>query len=379
MKILHVTPAYYPATYWGGPIYSVYGLCNALANIPGVTLRVLTADAAGPKRSDSVQVSNFPERYPGGYEVFFCRRLWGASISPGMLFRLWPMIKWADVVHLNGVYSPPTIPTLLICRILGKPVVWSPHGALQRWEGATKPLLKRAWEWACNALVKRGRCILHVTSEQEGADSRARILNATSELIPNGVEIPEGLPDREWLPGGKLRLLYIGRLHPIKGIENLLHALKIFDGHNVSLSIFGSGEESYVNSLKELVRQLGLGGQVWFKGHVDGEGREQAFLGADVCVVPSFSENFGMVVAEALAHGVPVIASKGTPWSGLDNHGCGFWVENDAHSLVQVISRLRGLDLNSMGSCGRHWMKEQYGEDAAAKKVWLLYESLSWN
>ena len=85
MKVVHVVPTFYPATYWGGPIYSVYGLCNALVKIPGVSLKVLTTDAASHSRNDSVHVSGFPMHYPEGYEVYFCRRLWGASFSPRRL------------------------------------------------------------------------------------------------------------------------------------------------------------------------------------------------------------------------------------------------------------------------------------------------------
>jgi hypothetical protein len=156
---------------------SVYGLCNALAGRAGMHLRVLTTDTAGLKLSESVPVTNFPMIYPPGYEVFFCHRQWAASFSTDLLLRLWPMIRWADVVHLTAVYSPPTIPTLLICRLLNKPVVWSPRGALQRWEKTRKPLVKKVWERICNALICRTRCILHVTSDKETRESFSRISN----------------------------------------------------------------------------------------------------------------------------------------------------------------------------------------------------------
>lgn len=377
VKIVHVTPAFYPATYWGGPIYSVYGLCNALANINAVTLRVVTTDSAGPSRSDAVEVSAFPMRYAGGYDVFFCRRWWAASVSPSMFLRLWPMIRWADVVHLTGVYSPPTIPTLLICRLLGKPVVWSPRGALQRWEGTTKPLFKKAWEWICNALIKPGRCILHVTSKHEAAVSVARISKAVAELVPNGVDIPEALPDRVWLPDGKLRLLYLGRLHPIKGIENLLRALTTLDDGSVSLAICGSGDEAYSLGLRQMVRELGLERCVSFQGHVNGEEKKNVFMQADVCVVPSFTENFGMVVAEALAHAVPVVASRGTPWAEVEKHGCGLWVENTPESLAVALGEIKSRDLAEMGKRGRAWMARQFSWDSVANRMLNLYERLA--
>jgi len=376
MKVLHITPTYYPATYWGGPIYSVYGLCNAVAKMPGVVLKVLTTDASSPRRSDSVATAGFPALYPGGYEVFFSRRWCGASFSPGMLLRLWPMIRWADVVHLTAVYSPSTIPTLLLCRLLGKPMVWSPRGALQRWEGTTKPIAKGGWERICNALISPKNCILHVTSEQEGLESHARISNAAVTIVPNGVDFPEALPPREWLPGGILRLLYIGRLHAKKGIENLLWALTHLGKETVSLAIYGTGEEAYLLQLRDLVRRIGLQAWVTFQGHIDGDRKLDAFMQADVCMVPSFTENFGMVVAESLAHAVPVIASQGTPWGEMEKRSCGFWVENKPAVLADAIRRIRTKDLQALGETGRNWMRISYSWNSIAQRMLNVYEEL---
>lgn len=376
MNILHIVPTFYPATYWGGPIYSVLGLCNALAKINEVTLRVLTTDSAGPELNDSVKMTGYPIKYPGGFDVFFCKRKWGKDISPSMLLRLWPMIRWADVVHLTSVYSSTTMPTLLICRMLGKPVAWSPRGALQRWEGSTKPLAKWAWEFVCNLLIKPGQCVLHVTSVQELIESSKRMPNAIVEIVTNGVEIPEELPERNWKLGGSLQLLYIGRLHSKKGIENLLLALNLMKNDRISLIICGTGDKVYLSGLFELVRQLGLGGSVSFRGHVEGKEKSKAFFQSDVCIVPSFTENFGMVVAEALAHGIPVIVSKGTPWQEVENISCGLWVDNSPESLVKAISSMRDKNLLEMGERGRKWMKEEFGWEAKTARFFNIYKNL---
>jgi len=315
-------------------------------------------------------------RYPAGYDVFFCRRWWAASISPGMLLRLWPMIRWADVVHLTAVYSPPTIPTLLICRLLRKPVVWSPRGALQRWEGVTKPRLKSYWDGICNSLIGREKCSLHVTSIQEARESSERISCAEAAIVPNGVEIPANLPARSWLPDGRLRLLYLGRLHPIKGIENLLLALKVLTDETVSLTICGSGDEAYLSRLRQLVHGLGLNQRVSFQGHVDGSEKMKAFMHADVCVVPSFSENFGMVVAEALAHGVAVIVGKGAPWEEVQQIGCGLWVANSPEDLAAAIHYIRKSDLPEMGNRGRAWMVESFSWERIAIRMTGIYRQL---
>src|SRR5262249_19218338 len=162
---------------------------------------------------ESLDVSAFPLRYPPGYDVYFFRRLWGRSSSPAMLLRLWSMIRWADVVHLNEVYSPQTIPTLLACRLLGTPVIWSTRGALQRWPGPRRRQAKWLWERVCNSLVAPDRCVLHTTSSIEAGASRDRIPSARVATIPNGVDVPDELPRRP-APDRRLRLLYLGRLDP---------------------------------------------------------------------------------------------------------------------------------------------------------------------
>jgi glycosyltransferase involved in cell wall biosynthesis len=197
------------------------------------------------------------------------------------------------------------------------------------------------------------------------------------EVIPNGVEIPEDLPEREWLPGNKLRLLYLGRLHPKKGIEKLLEAIAILQDETVSLALYGAGDDHYVRNLKSIVRSLGLEQAVTFRGHINGQAKLDAFMRADVCVLPSFTENFGVVVGEALAHAVPVIASHGTPWEGLEIRRCGLWIDNSPEGLADAIRRIRQLDLKEMGMRGRDWIRNEFSWDAIAATMLRIYSDLS--
>lgn len=375
MKVLHVTPTFFPATFFGGPIYSLLGLCNALARRGDVSLRILTTNSAGPAREDHLPAREIPVHCPEGYEIYYCRKWWGKEFSGPLLVKLFPMVRWADVVHLTSVYSFSTLPALFLCRLMRKPLVWSPRGALQRWEGSTRPLLKRIWEMICNWLLSPQRSVLHVTSQNEAEESRRRITRAWVEIVGNGVEIPPALGERAWSPDGTLRLLYIGRLHPKKGIENLLQTLGALDD-KVMLTVCGAGEPAYETSLKNLVHALGLQARVRFQGHVDGERKSTAFREADICVVPSFTENFAMVAAEALAHGVPVIASRGTPWKELTRRDCGLWVENDSASLAKAITEMRSRDLGQMGRSGRQWMQESFSWEVVAARMYAIYRSL---
>jgi len=313
LKVLHVTPSFYLARHYGGTSHSNYALCNASAALPDIELKVLTTDSDGPEKQQRIKVTEFPARLPQGYEVSYCRRLFGADVSLSMLWRLWPMIKWADVVHLSAVYSPPTIPTLLFCKLQGKPVVWSPRGALQRWSGSTRTTLKRVWEVLCNSLCNSDRVLLHTTSEEERNESRARITRATAIMVPNGIDTPKQSTRPDAKQTKQPRLLYLGRLHPIKGIENLLRALAQTDC-DIQLSICGYGSMTYRQSLERLSTELGLEQRVTFNGMVEGEEKEQHFYNADICIVPSYKEAFCLVVAEALSRGIPVIVSRSTPW-----------------------------------------------------------------
>lgn len=381
MNVLHVVPAYYPATYWGGPIFSVYALNNALARLPEVRLKILTTDTCGPLLSDRLDSARLnPALFPN-QEVLFTRRIAGNEVSLELLRKLPFLIRWADVVHLTGTYSFPTIPTLLLCRLSRKPVVWSHRGAIldaREWADAPRKRLKRLWEIVCNALISRANVVAHVTSEKERDAAEARIPKASAVVIPNGVDALESLPDREWLPQGRLRLMYLGRISPKKGLENLVHALDGLNDKTISLTVYGDGPAEYVANVKQLAASLSLSTDaISFAGRVEGEAKEQAFNSSDLCVVPSFSENFCLVIAEALAHGLPVVASRGTPWSRIEDKQCGLWVDNDPRSLALAIETMRKMQLREMGHRGWKWMKSEFGWRTQADVMCQLYRDLS--
>lgn len=335
---------------------------------------MLTTDSDGPTGSQRIPVEAFPTRLPPGYDVFYCRTRFGADISPRMLWLLWPMIRWADVVHLTAVYSPPTMPALLFSKLMGKPVMWSTRGALQRWDGSTRRGVKAIWDRVCNLLCEPGRVELHVTSEEEQRDSALIINRANATVIPNGIDLPTLNGNRRSRTSG-LNLLFLGRLHPIKGIENLLQALANTD-KSVELSICGEGDAGYVRDLRTLASSLSLSNRVEFLGRVDGQAKEDQFQKADLCIVPSFKENFCLVVAESLARGVPVIASTGAPWPGIETNDCGLWVSNDPEELAKSINLATTLPLEEMGKRGRAWMEREYSWSSIAKEMSERYRSL---
>lgn len=376
MRILHVIPWFHPARYFGGPIISVYELCNHLSRESNIELLVLTTDTAGPGRARRLNREDCPDAEYQGYRVIFCRKTIGTAIAPTVWLRIWRAVSWSDVVHITGVYSFTTFPALTAARVLRKPVIWSPRGALQRWAGSRRPGLKALWEGTCRYFLPVDRAVLHLTSAQELTESQKRIRNIPCVVIPNGVHVPALNIARAWIPRGKLRLLFLGRLDPKKGIENLLTAVAQLPTGFCSLRIVGEGDSAYVHSLRRVASELQIIDRVAFTGPLAGAQKEEAFTDSDICVVPSFTENFGMVVAEALAHGTPVIASTGTPWEEIESRKVGRWVPNDPLSLASAIRSMRKDDLPAMGLRGRDWMKAEFSWDRIGKRMLKVYQTM---
>lgn len=372
MKVLHVVPSFYPAHVYGGPTNSTYELCRNLAKL-NCEVRVLTTDANGLNQVLEVEKDK-DVLFEEGFSVRYCRRRLRHSVSPTLLRLLRRYVSWADVVHLHYVYSFPTFPTLLHCCWLNKPLVWSPHGALQRWGGSSRRGSKAVWDFLWYQAADLSRLTLQVTSEPEQDETLSRLPKLRTRVIPIGVDIPDHLDRTE--QEGELRLLLIGRLHPIKGIEGLLQAcsrLYVDSEFAWRLNIAGWGAPAYVAQIKERITALGLDQRVKLIGGVLGEAKKKLFENSDVALVPSHSESFGIVVAEALAHGVPVIASRGTPWSGLELKECGLWVENNPEMLGNAIRRISGMPLREMGLRGREWMKREFAWQSVANQTLDLY------
>ena len=369
IRVAHVVPSFYPAHVYGGPIRSVYALCHSLASL-GCEVRTLTTNTNGLEAVLPVDTER--ELLLDNFSVRYCPRRLRHSVSPELLRVLPEYVRWADVVHLTAVYNFPTFPTFAAARRYGKPVVWSPRGALQRWAGSRRPVLKSLWERVTREIAPDS-VVLHVTSEQERMESLRRFPDFRAEVIPNGIETPPVTSRDE--SNGTLRLLFIGRIDPKKGIENLLDACAQL-AFPWTLTIAGAGEAAYVETIRQRIADMQLSGKVSMPGEVLDNDKEAVFRRADLCVVPSHTENFAIVVAEALARAVPVIASRGTPWPDVEKHGCGLWVDNSAASLVAAVTQLHTAPLREMGERGRAWMEREFSWESIGARMLALYEEV---
>lgn len=375
MNLLHVTPTFYPATYWGGPIFSTKALCDGAAAAEGVTVRVLTTDAAGPVASDRVRPAR--QSFPLGYSATYTHRIAGSDLAPGLLARLLPAVAWADIVHLTATYNMPTLPTLLACRLLGRPVVWSPRGAIQarmEWTGA-QSRMKLQFERLARAFAPRAT-VLHVTAPIEAELTGRAMPGMELATIPNAIEIPDSpsVSVRSHQGDAPLRLLFLSRVHEKKGLDLLIAALPRLP--DVHLTVCGEATPEYLRQLQAQVAQVGVSDRVVFRGHVDGAARAEAYRSADLFVLPSHSENFGNVIGEALAYGVPVITTTATPWAEIDTVGCGRIVPPQTEALEQAIADLAQADLAAMGRAGRAFVMERFSPERVSERMVTLYRDL---
>lgn len=371
-----MVPAYLPATDWGGPVFSTSAICRAAVD-HGFDVYVLTTDSANPSSGERLANKSGTVVISSTYRICYARKSFGNSGSFEMILRL-PFCIWnADLVHISMTYSFPTLPTLLLCLILRRPVIWSPRGAVQArmdWELAPRRRMKKIFELFIRSLLP-ANSIVHVTASNERVATSRSFKNAKFKVVPNSVDVPE-LQPREWRPDHKLRLLFLSRLHEKKGLEILLRSVANLESH-IELVVAGAGTPSYEQHLRELTKDLGISNRVRFVGSISGDAKSEAFFSADFFVLPSFSENFGIVVAEALASGLPVITTTGTPWMEVKNQGCGYIIEAEQSSLefaIRQVERLSVDELEKMGLRGRAWVSSEFSAAAVGSRMMAIYD-----
>lgn len=260
----------------------------------------------------------------------------------------------------------------------GRPYVISTHGMLSpvalQYSRSKKWLAKKLYQVEC---FRRASCVLS-TSEQERSDVKVSgFQTANTVVIPNGVPAVD-LPFVKELNCKKRKILSLGRIHPIKGLGRLIKVWANIspDFPDWSLDIVGPDEDGYGRDLRLLAQSIGVE-RLQFFGEVTGMQKYQAFRESDLFVLPSLSENFALTVAESLMSETPVIANKGSPWSGLEEHACGWWIEPDSSSLertLRIAMTRTPKELYSMGKAGREWMLRDYSWPSIAEHMVQLYQ-----
>lgn len=364
MKLVHVVPHIDQEA--AGPSYSVPRLCQSLAACGhAVELTCLAARGA----IDGVTLDLHPQ-----WPV-----LSRFAISSSLASALRRKARVVDVVHNHSLWSMVNVAAGWVVPGSYAKLVTSPRGTLSAYAlGRSRGVKALLWPLQRRALARAD--MLHATSEDELKEIRALGFKAPVVVLPNGIDLPDIPPLQSPKVAGARTLLFLSRIHPTKGLDLLLHAwLQLQPRHpDWRLVIAGRGEQAHVDAVQTMATSLGVD-RVDFPGPLYGTAKAQAYLDADLFVLPTHSENFGMVVAEALAHGCPAVVSQGAPWSGLQTEGCGWWISNSVPSLVQTLDvamQLPADELQTMGLRGRAWMERDFGWPSIGKKMDAAYRWL---
>ncbi len=288
----------------------------------------------------------------------------------------------ADVIHAHGLWLAPNIyPASAVQRFGARAkFVLSPRGMLGPEARAFSTWRKRAaWALVQRRAAAAAHC-LHATADSELAEIRAAGLHQPVAVIPNGIDLPAAsLRDARASP--ERTVLSLGRVHPKKGLDRLLRAWAIVEAKDPAwrLRIVGPAENDCDKALRALAVDLGLTRAV-IEGPAFGAEKARAYAEAHLFVLPSLNENFAMTVAEALASGLPVIATCGAPWAGLETERCGWWVDHGPEPLAAALAAAMGLDDETraaMGARGRAWMTRDFSWDRIGADMLAVYHWLA--
>ena len=295
-----------------------------------------------------------------------------------------------DIIHHHGLWMYPGIYARRVAASLGLPLVNSPRGMLDAWSLARGSLRKSLASLAYERRNLRAVRLFHATSDMEADAIRRYGLSQPIAILPNGVDLPDlrssaprevlearfpALRNRRWL-------LFMGRLHAKKGLDLLLDAWSRLHAelHDWHLVIAGPDLDDYCARLTQTIRGTGLADAVTVTGMLEGAAKDSALRNAELFILPTRSENFGIAVAEALANGVPVITTRAAPWSALATHRCGWWITPDAAALeasLRTAVRLPAGELKAMGERGREFASARFSWEAIGARMadayrWIL-------
>jgi len=280
------------------------------------------------------------------------------------------------LVHDHGIWLPNNHAIAVESRRLGIPRIVTPHGMLENWALNYKAWKKRiAWHFFQHSDLKTVQ-VLHATSNAEALNLRKLFPDLPIVMIPLGVD---RLPTitKKVSHQSKKTVLFIGRIHPVKGLSNLIEAWSHLNYKYWQLIIAGNDERNHQFFLEKKAKQLGVIDTITFMGYVDGEAKWKLYQEADIFVLPSFTENFGIVIAEALASGTPAIATKGTPWSDLVTYRCGWWIDSGVMPLVEALREAmesEQVQRTEMGYRGRQLVESKYTWERTAEQMIEVYE-----
>lgn len=285
-----------------------------------------------------------------------------------------------DVVHVNCCWMPTCAVFQHVAQAMHLPVALTTHGMLEPW------IMERHYwtrKWPALHLYQtralRRADMLVATAGREAKHLAALGVNPRISIVPSGIDIDRVAIKESWQKTHTM--LFLGRIHEVKGIWTLLEAVRMMQSqlNGYSIIIAGEGTPADIRLLRDTIATNGLEDCVSYVGGVYGDEKLRLLRDADFVVQPSYTENFGLTIAEALASGTPVITTNTTPWQQLDTIACGTCIEVGAEPLVNAITRFVRLspnELEAMGRNARHLIETHFSVQAMGSELMEVYRKI---
>ena len=392
MNILHIVPSYYPAFEFGGPTQSVH-LLNVALMKKSIAVKVLTTNI-GLENIEHIETGKWLDI--NGVQVkyfpFYVKQIGKSfTFSPGLFFALFHEVKKCDLVHITGVWNFPIISASLVSNINSKPYIISPRGMLYKetFMMGNKYMKRIYYDFLIKYYLNRASAI-HFTSEDERSSTLSYLkLNRPALVIPNGIDLTsyKTLPNKSLFKNkynilsNQKYILFLGRISKKKGLDILITAFEdlVKVDSDLLLVIAGPDTEDYKKELDYLLEIRGLTNKVLFTGLLSGGDKHSAIVDSEMLVLPSYSENFGMVVIEAMACGTPVVISNKVGIAKeVQEYNAGIVTEISASDLAGNIRKLLsnpGLR-DTLARNGKRMVTENYDIDKVVQKMINGYNSI---
>jgi glycosyltransferase involved in cell wall biosynthesis len=283
--------------------------------------------------------------------------------------------------HLHGVWDWFLHRAVQVARKLNIPYVISPRGMLEPWAMNQKKWKKRLAWWLYQRDDLQHAAFLLATAQSEAEQFSRLGLSNTTVVIPNGVQLPQcearfpnSLPHQS---KAQHTALFLSRIHPKKGLLLLVEAWAKVRPQGWRMLVVGPDQTGHRKEVQALVDKHQLHSAWEFHEAMYGEDKAKAFDEADLFILPTFSENFGVAIAEALAYRLPVITTNQAPWEGLHKHRCGWWVAADTQGIAGALAQATKLDrdeLQQMGERGSRWVQSEFAWSSIAKRLIAAYD-----
>jgi glycosyltransferase involved in cell wall biosynthesis len=351
MRICLVSSSFYPATFYGGPISATWDLSKKLAS-KGVEIYVSTTNANGSTKLD-VEHNMFLKKQDNLFVKYYNEQIIN-KISYAFIFGIWNDIKKSDIVYIQYLFHYTVLFSLLFGMLQNKKIFICPRGSLAIWGMNYKlQYVKKLWVYLFIRPFYKS-VIWQASSYLEKEDIKRNFSKARVEIINDGVDF-DSFQDFQKI--SKELLLYkftkqkfetvsnlffsMGRLHKIKGFDVLIDAFSKFSEKNINAKLLiAGGDDGEKEHLEQKISKLRISKSVFLIGEIGFVDKKILLNNCDYFTLSSEFESFGIVVAEALACGKPIVLSNKTPWKDLEINNCGILADNDKESFFNAFVKI---------------------------------------